>query len=131
MVRMQVEENREQLDRRVEEGKIWWGMGDTKLFNWFAVSDERVCNLDPITLFLRLRSDEGEDGQDDGERDEDDFVVAPWCFRDQLSELAYFLIYIRAQEKVDPDQKETYRQLRELALSEYEAVYGEDASRGK
>jgi hypothetical protein len=115
-----VENNRELLDERALTSGIY-GNGDTKLANAYAVGD-KAAFIDPTTFpLISMESDEG-------------FVVAPFPFHDQLSELSYFTVYMSALEKLAGGkyfpqlEGEEIRKLKMMSLNLYREIFEEDAS---
>jgi len=101
------------LNQRALAGNIVWGNGDTKPYNMFEV-DGRVGIIDPITLLLKT-----------GSRGE--YTLAPWPFRDRISELAYFTCYFRAGERLVGSAD---RFVYDRAIATYEQLHGEAVSEG-
>ena len=98
--------NKVLLDSRALDYKIALGSGDTKPLNAFAVGEE-VGFIDPIRLFLKANNEQG-------------FTYAPWPIRDQISELAYFTVFIRAAEEMcDGIQTKDYAHLRLEMMKAY------------
>lgn len=108
------------LDQRAEIGAVVWDGGDDKPMNMFAVGEGRVGIIDPITLLIKA----GDNGE---------YILAPWPFRDRISQLAYFTVYLKAAEKLfDDDQRGLafVQQSFKVAVENYETHFGESVSEG-
>lgn len=101
------------LDQRALTGNIVWGNGDTKVANMFEV-DGCVGIIDPITLLLKT----GDSGE---------YTLAPWPFRDRISELAYFTCYFLAGMRLSGS---ALGLVYDQALAAYEQRHNERVSEG-
>lgn len=106
------------LNYRARTGAVVEGNGDTKIRNMFRVG-ERIGIIDPITLLVKTDDQGG-------------YELAPWPFRDRISELAYFTIYLLAFQKLADSSGEVQdlERLYGLTLDLYAAQFGEEVRQG-